>query len=52
MGSSGLAPERAPEVLVMRSDGCVMSRRPAHDAEASTSCTASPTSDVAVSQPE
>jgi hypothetical protein len=48
-GSSGPTPERAPEVLVMREDGCVMSQRPAHDAEASTSRAAPPASDVAIS---
>jgi hypothetical protein len=35
-------------VLVMREDGCVMSQRPAHDAEASTSHVAPPAPDVAV----
>jgi hypothetical protein len=33
----GSAPGSAPGVLVVRSDGCVMSRQPAHDAEALTS---------------
>jgi hypothetical protein len=35
-------------VLVMREDGCVMSQRPAHDTEASTSHTAPPAPDVTV----
>jgi hypothetical protein len=51
-GPSGPAPERALEVLVVRSDGCMMSQRPAHDAEASTPHTAPPAADVAVLQPE
>jgi hypothetical protein len=46
-GRSGSAPEHTPKVLVMREDGCVMSQRPAHNVEASTSHTASPASDVA-----
>jgi hypothetical protein len=41
-----------PEVLVVRSDGCMMSQRPAHDTEASTSRAAPPVPDVAVSQLE
>jgi hypothetical protein len=36
----------------MREDGCMMSQCPAHDAEASTSRAALPTSDVAVARPE
>jgi hypothetical protein len=40
------------EVLVMREDGCVMSQRPVHDAEASTSRIAPPVSNVAASQLE
>jgi hypothetical protein len=40
------------EVLVMRSDGRVMSQRPAHDAEASTSRAALPALDVVISRPE
>jgi hypothetical protein len=36
----------------MREDGCVMSQRPAHDAEASSSCAVQPTPDVAVVHPE
>jgi hypothetical protein len=39
-------------VLVMREDGCVMSQRLAHDAEASTSHATPPVPDVAVSHPE
>jgi hypothetical protein len=39
-------------VLVMQEDGCVMSQRPAHDTEASTSHAAPPASDVAVSHLE
>jgi hypothetical protein len=39
-------------VLVMWEDGCVMSQRPAHNAEASTSCATPPTSDVATAQLE
>jgi hypothetical protein len=39
-------------VLVVRSNDYVMSQRPEHDAEASTSRTAPPAADVAVSQPE
>jgi hypothetical protein len=42
------APERAPEVLVMQEDGCIMSHRPTHDAEASTSHATPPAPDVAV----
>jgi hypothetical protein len=48
-GSSGPAPERALEVLVVRFDGCVMSQRLAHDAGASTSRAAPPAPDVAIS---
>jgi hypothetical protein len=36
-GANRVSPEHAPEVLVMREDGCVMSQRPTHGAEASTS---------------
>jgi hypothetical protein len=36
----------------MREDGYVMSQRPAHDVEASTSHAAPPASDFAVSHPE
>jgi hypothetical protein len=36
----------------MWENGCVMSQRPAHNAEASTSHAAPSTSDVAVSHPE
>jgi hypothetical protein len=36
----------------MREDGCVMSQRPARDAEASTSDAAPPAPDVAVVRPE
>jgi hypothetical protein len=36
----------------MREDGCVMSQRPAHDAEASTSHAAPPARDVAVAHPK
>jgi hypothetical protein len=39
-------------VLVKRVDGCVMSQRPAHDAEASTSRAALPALGVVDSQPE
>jgi hypothetical protein len=39
-------------VLVMRVDGCVMSQRPAHSAEASSSHATPPTRDVAVVHPE
>jgi hypothetical protein len=45
------APEPALKGLVMREDGCVMSHRPAHGTEASTSRAAPPASDVAVVQP-
>jgi hypothetical protein len=41
-----------PEVLVMWEGGCVMSPRPAHDAEASTSHAAPLAPDVAVACPE
>jgi hypothetical protein len=51
-GRSGSAPERVPEVLVMREDGCMMSQCPAHDAEASTSHVTPPASDVDVSHPK
>jgi hypothetical protein len=44
--------ECAPGVLVMWEDGCVMSRRPAHDAEASSSRAVLPTPDVTVTHPE
>jgi hypothetical protein len=46
------APERTPEVLVMREGGCVMSQCPTHEAEASTSHASPPASDVAVAHPE
>jgi hypothetical protein len=39
-------------VLVMREDGCVMSGRPVHGAEASSSRAALPTSDSIVAHPE
>jgi hypothetical protein len=39
-------------VLVMHEDGYVMSQRPAHDAEVSTSRAAPLASEVAVTQPE
>jgi hypothetical protein len=39
-------------VLVMREDGCVMSQRPAHEAEVSTSRVVPPAFDVAFLQPE
>jgi hypothetical protein len=39
-------------VLVMREDGYMMSLRPVHDTEASTSHASSPASDVAASHPE
>jgi hypothetical protein len=42
----------APEVLVMREDGCVMPQRPAHDAEASLSRAILPTPDAIVAHPE
>jgi hypothetical protein len=42
----------APEVLVMREDGCVMPQRPAHDAEASLSRAILPTPDAVVAHPE
>jgi hypothetical protein len=51
-GRPGSAPEGAPKVLVMREDGCVMSQRPTHDAEASMSHATSPAPDVAVAHPE
>jgi hypothetical protein len=46
------APERARGVLVMREDGCVMSQRPAHNAEALSSRAVLPTPDVVVVHPE
>jgi hypothetical protein len=52
LGQPALALERTPEVLVMWEDGCVMSQRPAHDAEASTSHAALPAPDAAVAHPE
>jgi hypothetical protein len=51
-GQPALAPKRTPKVLVMREDGYVMSQRPAHDAEASISHTATPALDVAVAHTE
>jgi hypothetical protein len=45
------APERVPEVPVMREDGCVMSQRPTHDAEASMSHAALLAPDVAAVHP-
>jgi hypothetical protein len=42
------APEPAAGVLVMREDGCVMPRRPAHGAEASSSHAVLPAPDVVV----
>jgi hypothetical protein len=52
-GQWGTGPASAPEsVLVMREDGCVMSQRSAHGAEASKSCAALPASDDAVVRPE
>jgi hypothetical protein len=44
--SYGPAPEPAPEVLVVWSDGCAMSERLAHNAEASTSRAAPQASDT------
>jgi hypothetical protein len=40
------------EVLVMREDGCVMSQRPAHNVDASTSHAALPFPDIIVAHPE
>jgi hypothetical protein len=51
-GQHALIPKRTPEVLVMREDSCMMSQRPAHDAEASTSRAAPPAFDVAVVHPK
>jgi hypothetical protein len=49
----GNRPASAPEpVLVMREDGCVMSQRLAHDAEALTSRAALSASEVVVERPE
>jgi hypothetical protein len=45
----GPAPGPAPEVLVVRFDGCTMSQRLAHDAEASISRSVPPASDTAPS---
>jgi hypothetical protein len=39
-------------VLVIQEDGCVMSQRPTHDTEASTSHVAPLASDIVVSHPE
>jgi hypothetical protein len=50
--SSGPAPEPAYEVLVVWSDGYVMSQRPAHNTEASTSCIMPLAPDATVSQLE
>jgi hypothetical protein len=46
------APEPAVGVLVMREDGCVMSRHPTHGAEASSSCTSLPAPDGTTTRPE
>jgi hypothetical protein len=46
------APERSVGVLVMREDGCVMSGRLAHGAEASLSRAALPASDGTAAHPE
>jgi hypothetical protein len=46
------APEPPVGVLVMREDGCVMSGRPTHGAEASSSCAALPASDGTATRPE
>jgi hypothetical protein len=46
------APERDPEVLVMREDGCVMSQHLVPDAEASTLRAAPPAPDVVVVHPK
>jgi hypothetical protein len=51
-GQPGSAPERTLEVMVMREDGCVMSQRPTHDAEASASHAAPSTPDSAVAHLE
>jgi hypothetical protein len=50
--SSEPIPERVHEVLVVRSNGCVMSQRLAHDAEASMSRAVPPAADITASQPE
>lgn len=47
---SALGP--APEVLMVRYDGRILSQRPVHDAEASTSRTAPPASDATPSRLE
>jgi hypothetical protein len=49
---AGPTPVPALEVLVVRSDGCVMLQWPTHDAEASTSRNVPPASDTAPSRLE
>jgi hypothetical protein len=51
-GQLGSAPERVPEVLVMREDNCVMLQCSAHDAEASASHAAPPAPDAPVAHLE
>jgi hypothetical protein len=46
------APEPAAGVLVLREDGYVMSQRPTHDVEASSSRVVLPAPDVVVAHPE
>jgi hypothetical protein len=46
------APEPPVGVLVMREDDCMMSGRPTHGAEASSSCATPPASDGTVTRPE
>jgi hypothetical protein len=46
------APERAPGVLVIQEDGCAMSQRPVHDAEALSPRAVLPAPDVTVVHPE
>jgi hypothetical protein len=46
------APEPAAGVLLMREDGCMMSRHPTRGAEASSSRTGPPATDVTVARPE
>jgi hypothetical protein len=51
-GVVGSAPRPTLEVLVVWSDGCVMSQRPVHDIEASTSRATPPASDATPSRLE
>jgi hypothetical protein len=51
-GNPRQPPKRAPKVLVMWEDGCMISQRLAHNAKASMSHATTPAFDIVVSHPE